>query len=145
MAAQELATLLNDVQVGSSLCVDSASSICPVLERLIPHVLAARHAEWHSESLDGFAFSHAVRNGLGSAEFAGTCILISDQKMTPFRLNVELSAEPTISRLRIRLGELGSGSLGISGPEWGSSAAWKLLYSLDERLDLVDWVYDEVS
>lgn len=114
-----------------------------MLERLLPEVLSEKHTEWTGESLDGFCFSHATRNGLRSAELAGTCILISDQAMTPFRLNVDLSAEGSISRFRIRLGESGGGRLDISGPGWGTSAAWELLYLLDQRLDLVDWVYDE--
>jgi hypothetical protein len=143
VVAREVAKLLDAVEIGSPLQVGSASSVCPVLERLVPQVLAARHSEWGSESLDGFYFSHAVRTGSRSAEFAGTCILISDQAMTPFRMNFDLSDKSTMT-LRIRLGEpLGNGPLGISGPPWGSSAARELLSLLDERLDIVDWVYDE--
>ena len=145
IVAEELSPLLDSVEIGAPLPVDSASSICSALEYLIPEVLARSHAEWESESLDGFYFSHATRNGPRSAELAGTCILISDQTVTPFSLDLELSADGAISHVRIRLGEPGTGRLGISGPECGSSAAWKLTYLLDERLEQVEWVYNEAS
>jgi hypothetical protein len=144
MAAQQVAALCRGAEVGSSLRVDSASSICPVLERLVPSLLRGKHSEWQSESLDGFYFARAVRTGLRSVELAGTCTLISDQRMTPFRFELELSVEETISRFRIRLGEPGVGPVGIAGPAWGSSAAAKLLSTLERRLDRVPWKFDEV-
>jgi hypothetical protein len=48
--------------VGASLELTSGSSLCGILERLIPQLLAGQHPEWRGESLDGFYFSHARRD-----------------------------------------------------------------------------------
>jgi hypothetical protein len=75
----------------------------------------------------------------------GTAILITDQTVTPVMADLLISKSGSrIDRFRIRVGEPGSGFLGISGPPCNSSAAWRLFYMLENRVELgeIDWVYD---
>jgi hypothetical protein len=133
---------LQGADVGASLAIDSASDLCSTLELLIPEVLRSEHPEWNTESIDGFFFSSAVKTDDGMAELTGTCILISDQTVTPFALDVGLSDVGTFRSFRIRLGEPGTGPLGISGPPCNSSAAQTMLAVLSDRLERVAWTYD---
>jgi hypothetical protein len=121
--------------------ISSSSDICDTLELLIPQVLRVERPEWERESIDGFYFSHAVKRGSASAELAGTCILISDQTVTPFHLDLTFAEDGRLRPSLIRLGEPGDGPLGISGPGCNSRAATELLAGLDARLDGIDWVY----
>ena len=133
---------MDGVAPGSPLPIDSSSGLSGTLERLVPQLLAVDHEEWRGETLDGFYFSSAVKSDDGSAVLTGLCILLSDQTLTPFILNLSLSEEAALGAGRIRLGEPGEGRLGISGPPWGSSDVLKRLWALDARLETVDWVYD---
>lgn len=142
LAAEHVASYLEGVIVGLSLPIDSSAPLCDVLELLVPEILRRDSPEWLEESIDGFIFSSAVKTGQASAELVGICILISDQTVTPFVLSIRLSDRHRFESLRIRLGEPGSGSLGISGPPCNSRAAQTLLAGLTERLDTVKWVYD---
>jgi len=65
-----------------------------------------------------------------------------DETVTPFTLNLSMSDEAKLNRVRIRLGEPGGGRLGISGPVVSSSDVLKSLWALDARLETIDWVYD---
>jgi hypothetical protein len=142
LAAIQVATCLEGKAVGESLPLDSSSDLCGTLELLIPAVLRLTHSEWAEESIDGFFFSSAVRGFEHSAEIVGTCILISDQTVTPFALDVALEDAETFRSFRIRLGERGRGPLGISGPKCTSDAALEMLHALNARLDQIAWVYD---
>jgi hypothetical protein len=73
---------------------------------------------------------------------SGTCILISDQTVAPFALSLSLADADTFRSFRIRLGEPGTGPLGISGPACDSRAGQEMLFALNGRLGRVDWVYD---
>jgi hypothetical protein len=142
LAAERLAALMQPVPIGSGLSLESGADLSAALERLIPDLLREEHPEWTYESLDGFYFASATKVSETSAELFGTCILISDQTVTPFVLNLSLKGVDDLQAIRIRLGEPGGGRLGISGPTWGSDAAWKLNYLLAERLSNVEWAYD---
>jgi hypothetical protein len=142
LAAEQVAACLNQVPVGSSLSIDSSSELCDILELLIPEILRRRHPEWGAESIDGFFFSSAIKNDDSAAELVGTCILISDQAVTPFALDLRLSDPQAFASFRIRLGEPERGPLGISGPESGSPGARDMLLALNARRERVDWVYD---
>lgn len=142
LAAEQVAGCLKQVPVGSPLPIDSSSELCDTLEPLIPEILRRTHPEWGDESIDGFFFSSAVKKDDASAELAGTCILISDQTVTPFALDLRLSDRQEFAFFRIRLGEPGEGPLGISGPECTSRGARDMLLALNSRLEQVDWVYD---
>jgi hypothetical protein len=142
LAANQFAAVLDGKAVGAALPLSSSSDICATLELLIPAALRPRYPEWETESIDGFFFSSAVWSFEHSAEIAGTCILITDQTVTPFALDVELDDAETLRSFRIRLGEPGDGPLGISGPKCTSDAAREMLDGLNARLDQIAWVYD---
>jgi hypothetical protein len=142
LAAIQIATCLDGRAAGQPLALDSSSDLCDTLELLIPAALRKTHPEWATESIDGFFFSSAVKGFDDSAEMVGTCILISDQTVTPFALDVALEDAETFRSFRIRLGERGGGPLGISGPKCTSDAARELLDSLNGRADRIAWVYD---
>jgi hypothetical protein len=142
LAASQFAACLNGRAVGESLALDSSSDLCNTLELLIPAALRRSHPEWATESIDGFFFSSAVKSYDESAELVGTCILISDQTVTPFVLDVALGDAETFRSFRIRLGEAGNGPLGISGPKCTSDAAREMLRTLNARLDRIAWTYD---
>lgn len=133
---------LANVPVGTSLSIDSSADLLEILEFLVPASLRLSHAEWNTESIDGFLVSSATKTGARSLEMAGICILISDQCVTPFAFLADLAAEDELDAVRIRLGEPGSGPLGISGPSCVSGAARELLSGIDSRIDSIDWAYD---
>jgi hypothetical protein len=131
LAAEHVAACLHTVSAGSPVQVDSSSKLWLILELFIPQILRRKHPEWAHESVDGFFFSSAVKTAERSAEFAGTCILISDQTVTPFDLTLSLSDAEGFRSFRIRLGEPGNGPpLGISGPVCTSPAARDVLLRL---------------
>jgi hypothetical protein len=142
LAAEQVAGYLEAAAVGSSLPIDPSAELCDILELLVPEILRRTNPEWRSESIDGFFFSSAVKTGEDSAELTGTCILISDQTVTPFAIGVRLSDPGRFQSLRIKLGEPGNGSLGISGPPCTSGAAETMLQTLSARVEAIDWVYD---
>lgn len=142
LAAEQVASLLEMVPVGSEIPLDSSSDLCDTLELLLPEFLRRDHPEWETESIDGFFFSSTLKTDEASAELVGTCILISDQTVTPFALSLSLSDSREFRTLRIRLGEPGGGPLGISGPGCNSRAAQQMLFASTARLALIEWVYD---
>lgn len=142
LAATQLAGYVASVNVGSSLPIDSSAALYDILELLVPELLRRRNPEWQQESIDGFFLSSAIKTGEASAELTGTCILISDQRVTPFTLGMRLSDPHGFEWLRIRLGEPGGGPLRISGPTCNSRAARNMLEALNGRVDEVNWVYD---
>ena len=142
LAASQVAACLVGLPVGAPLPLASSSDLCFILELLIPALLRTDYPEWGHESIDGFFFASAVKSDRRAATLAGTCILMSDQTVTPFILNLDLADQGGFDLFRIRLGDLGHGPLGISGPAANSTAAQTLLLSLNARLDQVDWAYD---
>jgi hypothetical protein len=142
LAAEQAAGYLYAVPVGSPLPLDSSSDLCDTFELLLPALLRREHPEWRKESIDGFYFSRAVRSDESSAELVGTCILISDQSVTPFALDLSLSDSRELRSLRIRIGEPGRGPLGISGPTCNSGKAMAMLSAMDTRVAEIAWVYD---
>jgi hypothetical protein len=142
VAAEQVANYLEPVPIGSSLAIDSSAPLCAILELLVPEVLRRSNPEWQEESIDGFFFSSAIKTGDASAELVGTCILISDQTVTPFALSIHVSDRHQLDALRIRLGEPGTGPLRISGPACNSRAARTMLMTLNQRVERVHWVYD---
>ena len=144
--ASELKALLAGIPVGSELTVAPSSDFCYSLELFIPRVLSRRHSEWAKESLDGVFVTRARKTGSASAELAGTCILISDQTVTPFLIELTLSsADESIEFFRVCLGEPGGGRLGISGPGCNSREAKELLATVATRLSSIAWSYKIAS
>lgn len=146
--ASDFAAFLEAIPEEGEFTVDTTSKFCRMLEFYLPSRLSRRFPEWKRESLDGFYFASARKTGTEAARFSGTCILISDQTMTPFFLELSLSASgDSVASLRLLLGEKGGGKLGISGPEWGTKGAMELLENIPGRLDFIRWSYvlEEVS
>jgi hypothetical protein len=141
--ALELKVLMSDVPVGSDFAVAPSSDLCFSLELLIPRMLRLDYPEWMRESLDGVFVARARRTAPAAAELVGTCILISDQAVTPFQVSLVLSPSgDTLESYRVRIGEPGNGPLGISGPDCNSPEAITLLANLISRLDRVTWSYE---
>ena len=140
----ELKALLVDTPIGGQFTVDPAADICYSLELFLPRLLATEHPEWVRESLDGFFVARAIKTERAGAELTGICILISDQTVTPFRVELVLDSPDAagLQFVRLRLGEAGGGELGISGPAVNSRAASNSLAKVVPRIDSVGWSYD---
>ncbi len=140
--ASELALEIGSLPTGAEFSVLPSSQICASMELFLPKLLRINHAEWERESLDGIFVSRAVKTEELAAEFLGTSILISDQTVTPFMVNLRLTpSTKSFETVQIRLGEPGGGRLGISGPPCNSIDADLLLSMLRTRIDKVDWIY----
>jgi hypothetical protein len=144
--ASEVTALLKEIPVGADFTVEPSASLCYSLELFLPQLLARKFPEWERESLDGIFVANARKTSPQGVQFAGTCILISDQTVTP--LLVDLVVAPSSNSLtafRVCLGEQGEGRLGISGPDCGSREAEQLLATVTRRLCDIRWVYTIVS
>lgn len=142
--ASELHDLLQGIPIGAQFAVPPSANICYSLELFIPGVMRRRYPEWEKESLDGIFVARAIKTGSAAAELMGTCILISDQTVTPFFVDLKLSQRAhsdAVTAIRVMLGEPGGGPLGISGPPCNSPEAQRLLMSLVDRIDKVAWSY----
>jgi hypothetical protein len=140
--ARELDTVLNGADVGSDFEVQPSNDLLYLLELYIPNLLSRRYPIWEQESLDGFFLAYARKIGLGTAELAGICILISDQTVTPVLIRLTLNSScDSIQSYQVFLGESGDGRLGISGPLCNSPRAQKLLDTIGTRLSTIRWSY----
>lgn len=142
IVARGLTALMAATPVGASLPTEPYADAFVALERLIPAVLAVESPAWKHESVDGLRFARAVRSGAAAVDLLGVCILLGDQAVTPFSLQLEIADARSISSLWLRLGEPGTGQLGVSGPPCTSSAASTLRMQLPDREASIDWVYE---
>lgn len=140
--ASELSTLLEKSSVELKLEVKPSADILYLLELYIPRLFSHKYPEWEYESLDGFLLASARKIRPDTAEFAGLCILISDQTVTPIliRLTLNLSRD-SLASYQVFLGEPGGDSLGISRPPYGSLHAHKLLETIIARLNNICWSF----
>ena len=144
--ASELKELVRGVRVGELFTVPPSSDISSSLELFLPQLLLRGYPEWANETLDGIFVARAQKTGPAAVQLVGTCILISDQTVTPFLVDLELSPTATaVAAFRVLLGEPGGGPLGISGPECNSRDARRLLATLTSRLDDIAWSYTVAS
>lgn len=140
--ASELLTLISRVSVGSEFTVAPSSDLCYSLELFIPRMLSRQHSEWAKESIDGVFVARARKSDSVAAELAGTCILMSDQTVTPFLITLALSPSgESIEFYQACIGEPGGGPLGISGPDCNSREAKTLLAAVTSRLGSIAWSY----
>jgi hypothetical protein len=140
--ASELNALLAAVPVGTTFTVSPASMLCSSMELLLPHLLSRQHPEWKKESLDGIFIANAIKTDTLAVQFVGTCILISDQTVTPLLVDLALtSSGESIASFRVCLGEPGGGPLGISGPACNSRGAKQLLAMISNRVKDIRWSY----
>jgi len=146
MVATEVKKLVAGLPAGAEITVEPSASLCRSLEFFIPQLLSSSHSEWKGESLDGVFVACARKTGPAAVHLVGTCVLMSDQTMTPFMVELEASlSSESIASFRVHLGEPGRGQLGISGPKWNSHGADTLLAMLTTRLDRIAWSYTIVS
>ena len=144
--ASELREVLRATPLGGQFTLAPSAEICSSLEFFLPKVLRIRYPEWEKESLDGIFIASASRIGRVALQLGGTCILISDQTVTPFLVELEMSeANLSIVAFRLFLGEAGGGPLGISGPECNSQDAKRLLETFPSRLGSIKWRYSVAS
>lgn len=144
--ASELRPYLEQTVVGSSFKVEPSSDLCYLLELYIPQLLSSKYSEWESETLDGIFFASLHKAGARVAKGGGLCILMSDQTMIPFFVQLTLSSSyDSITSYRVFLGELGGGSLGISGQPCSLSRRQKLLEDVGARLEGIRWSYSATS
>lgn len=144
LLAQELEELIAPIAMGEFFSVPPSAAICASLERFIPAELSQQYPEWRAESLDGIFVARATKTGPKAAEFAGAGILISDQTLTPLLAELELTRrqdQEPVRLSRLKIGEVGGGPLGISGPVCNSKEAKDYLANLIDRLDAVTWSY----
>ena len=117
------------------------SNLLDALEYFVPHVLHQEHPEWQWESLDGFLIGRAKKSTKGSVSLMGLAILISDQAVTPFHVDLHPAPDGSLERAEVRLGERAGGAMGISGPPYTSSVVPGLLHNFMQRVSTVDWVF----
>ncbi|WP_407538708.1 hypothetical protein Q0M94_11035 [Deinococcus radiomollis] len=140
--ASELAFILENIAEETDLMVKPSTELCNVLELYIPEQLAYSYPEWKSESLDGFFIASAMKTEPRTVKLTGSCILISDQTVTPFSMRLSLTLpRDSIASYQVYLGEPGGGRLGISGPLYGSSLAGKFMENVVPRLEHIEWSY----
>ncbi len=142
--AKELDELIRGLPVGAHFDVLPSSDICYSLELFLPRLLLKHYPEWEDESLDGIFVARAIKTGPATAELVGTCILITDQTVTPFitELEVVRTCNPSlVAAIRLMLGVPGTGALGISGPPCNSRDAQRLFTSLIDKVEDMEWVY----
>ena len=144
--ASELNDLLKNIPVDSEFPIEPSDDLLYALELYIPPLLSSYYPKWESESLDGFFITNARKTGVGSAELAGLCILMSDQTLTPVLIRLVLTSScNSVASYQVFLGEAGGGHLGISGPSCNTSRAQKLLDNVGARLDYIRWSYTITS
>jgi len=132
----------DQVSVGENLTIAPSDDFWAWLEWFVPQLLRKHYSEWERESIDGWFASVGTKTGSRSARFAGTCILITDQTVTPFLLELSVSRErDSIDSVEVSLGETGGGHLGISGPKCNTKEADALLANLRSRLGRIQWRY----
>jgi hypothetical protein len=140
--AFELVAILKEISVESALMVQPSGGFLSSLEFYIPQLLSHHYPEWENESLDGFYFTNARKIGLETAEFAGSCILISDQSLAPVLIRLTLSpARDSIAAYQVFLGEGAYGRVGISGSSRNSRKGRQLLDIFSERPNEIRWNY----
>lgn len=141
--AADLSSWLEGLPVGAEFSVEPTAEVCASLELYIPRLLQEKYEQWKRESLDGVRVACAYKTGPNAARIGGTCILITDQSVTPFLLEaVASSSGQALESFRVCVGEAGDGPLGISGPDWGSSESAILSATIADRIDNVDWSFE---
>jgi hypothetical protein len=142
-ASRCLRTVLVSISAGSTISAsDEFSTFQSALERVIPSTLEVEYPWWRHESLDAFRFAVARKVGPEEAEFIGLCLLISDQTWAAMYLRLRVASQSDkIEWLECRLGESGTGNGGMVRTPYGSSRETKLLYSVMNDPDSIQWAY----
>ena len=137
--ARSLRGALDSVAIGGDISQsDGFGTVTSALEFYLPAVLREVHAYWKYESLDGFFHEIAFKTAERQAEIAGLCILISDQTLTPFHVQLRIaSGTDQIEWLDCRLGEIRDDVL-VRIPYNSERRGNR---SISGRLDGIDWKF----
>jgi hypothetical protein len=120
------------------LTVPSFFEIESALEYYLPAVLREVDRSWQSESLDGFFTEIAILTAPRQAQLAGYCILISDQTLTPFHIQLRVASDTDeIEWLDCKLGEIRNGTM-VRIPY---NAPWRQRPPIADRLQTIDWQF----
>ncbi len=112
--------------------------VVSALEFYVFAVLREVHAFWKHESLDGVFHEVAIKTAARQAEIAGLCILISDQTLTPY--HVQLRCAPDLDEIEwldCRLGEIYDDKM-VRIP-YSSERGGK--WSVADRLKSIKWQF----
>ena len=140
--ACELRAFLADKSMGDSASVDGASELASLLEYLLPILLQTKFPEWRGESIDQVVCHYKIYTPR-IAGFAGACRLISDQSITTFFAEFEISPSlDSLASYRLRLGEESNGKLGLRRDRFTMTQGYKLIASLREGIDRCLWKYE---
>jgi hypothetical protein len=142
IVSQTLRTILAGLPIGAGID-DSEEFRCALtaLDWFLPGVLAEIHPEWTGQGLDG-TYPHVARKtGEREVEIFGLTNFVSDQKMTPIHLHLQLSsATDEVSWLELRLGERGEHGM-VKQPYTSEVAIYRRLHALSCREETMEWVY----
>ena len=127
---------INGAAVGSDISqAPGFADINAALEHYLPAVLCEVLNYWKDESLDGVFNELATVTAPRQVEIAGTCILISDQTLTPFHLQLHVASDvDEIEWLDCRLGEIRDGAM-LRAPY----STGKGLRPIAHRLQSIEW------
>jgi hypothetical protein len=142
IVSRSLRTMLGSVPNGGNLPdSEHLDDVLGGLMYLIPDILREVHDEWDYESLDGIIPIVARKAGELEAEILGMCYLISDQRLAPIHIRLQVSpSSDEILWLECRLGERGEHGM-VRVPYEFLDRASKRLHALAGREDRMDWVY----
>lgn len=108
------------------------------LEFYMPVVLREVHPFWRKKSLDGLYHEVAIKTAPRQVEFAGRCILISDQTVTSYHVELRVAAAgDLIEWIDCRVGETRNDVM-VRVPYDGGSGL-KQIPPLGDRLDSIEW------
>ena len=136
--AQTLRSLLAPLPIGEFV-PDSKDlrSALSHLEWSIPGWITEVHAEWMNYTLDGISPELVRKTGHLDAHLAGFLILIDDQTLIAFDLNIQIAKDlDEISWLEIKIGEKGQTGM-VRLPHGGMSGK----RSVAARLETINWMY----
>ncbi|MDG2221706.1 MAG: hypothetical protein P8L85_10010 [Rubripirellula sp.] len=117
---------------------DEFRQLTSCLEFYLPAVLREVHPFWVKESLDGLFHEVAIKTGPQQVDLAGRCILISDQTVTSY--HVQLRADPAVDEIEwidCRLGETRDDVMVRVPYDRGSGL--NRIPRLVDRLDSIKW------
>jgi hypothetical protein len=82
-----------------------------------------------------------ARSAIKEAEIFGQCIFLSDQRLTPFHVRLQIFPnKDEIAWLECGLGEQGEHGM-VRTPYHRLAATFKRLYLMDGTTDKLDWTY----
>ncbi|MGB0597305.1 MAG: hypothetical protein ACPGLY_11505 [Rubripirellula sp.] len=108
------------------------------LEFYMPVVLREVHPFWSQESLDGLYHEVAIKTAPRQVEFAGRCILISDQTATSYHVELRVAAAgDLVEWIDCRVGETKNDVM-VRVP-FDRGSGFNQIPTLGDRLDSIEW------